>query len=196
MISATAILLLLLGLGSFAIFKWFSRNAVHKSSQDRQTRLARISEASFLFQLAIGICFLLSIYWVLAFLFGWPFFSQNVPRFVVSPGHLYASPAEMPRNILALALVKVGLNLAAMATLYALFSLYGRGILFSARNVLYIRFQGYYLIFTFLVDYQTQGALHDMALSDTPLFVGLLIIFVAWIMDEGRKIQEEQELTV
>jgi hypothetical protein len=24
----------------------------------------------------------------------------------------------------------------------------------------------------------------------------LLIIFVAWIMDEGRKIQEEQELTV
>jgi hypothetical protein len=28
------------------------------------------------------------------------------------------------------------------------------------------------------------------------LAVGLLIILVAWIMDEGRKIQEEQELTV
>jgi uncharacterized membrane protein YdcZ (DUF606 family) len=25
---------------------------------------------------------------------------------------------------------------------------------------------------------------------------GLLILFIAWIMDEGRKIQEEQELTV
>jgi hypothetical protein len=35
-----------------------------------------------------------------------------------------------------------------------------------------------------------------MALSTTPVFVGLLIIFVAWIMDEGRKIQEEQALTV
>jgi len=35
-----------------------------------------------------------------------------------------------------------------------------------------------------------------MALSTTPLFIGMLIIFITWIMDEGRKIQEEQELTV
>jgi hypothetical protein len=196
MISTTALILLLLGLGSFVVFKWFSRHAVRKSSQDRPTRLSRISEASFLFQLAIGICFLLSVYSVLAFLFGWPFFSEPVSRMVVSPGHVFASPSEMPRNILALALVKAGLNLAAMAMLYALFRLYGRGILFSARNVLYIRFQGYYLILTFIVDYQLQSMLHDMTLSTTPVFVGLLIIFIAWIMDEGRKIQEEQALTV
>jgi len=102
----------------------------------------------------------------------------------------------MPGNILALSLVKMGLDWAAIGVLYALFRLYGRGILFSERNVFYIRFQGYYLILRFFVDYQIQGALHDMALSTTPLFIGLLIIFVAWIMDEGRKIQEEQELTV
>jgi hypothetical protein len=35
-----------------------------------------------------------------------------------------------------------------------------------------------------------------MDLSLTQAFIGLMIIFVAWIMDEGRKIQEEQELTV
>jgi hypothetical protein len=35
-----------------------------------------------------------------------------------------------------------------------------------------------------------------MDLSLTPVFAGLMIIFIAWIMDEGRKIQEEQELTV
>jgi hypothetical protein len=29
-----------------------------------------------------------------------------------------------------------------------------------------------------------------------PLFGGFLIFLIAWIMDEGRKIQEEQELTV
>jgi hypothetical protein len=29
-----------------------------------------------------------------------------------------------------------------------------------------------------------------------PLFIGLILILIAWIMDEGRKIQEEQELTV
>jgi hypothetical protein len=28
------------------------------------------------------------------------------------------------------------------------------------------------------------------------LGIGLLILLIAWIMDEGRKIQEEQELTV
>ncbi len=28
------------------------------------------------------------------------------------------------------------------------------------------------------------------------LFPGIFIFFIAWIMDEGRKIQEEQELTV
>ena len=28
------------------------------------------------------------------------------------------------------------------------------------------------------------------------LLAGIIIILVAWIMDEGRKIQEEQELTV
>lgn len=47
-----------------------------------------------------------------------------------------------------------------------------------------------------LVDNQMQGTLHDMDLSTTPVFVGLLVIFIAWIMDEGRKIHEEQELTV
>jgi hypothetical protein len=29
-----------------------------------------------------------------------------------------------------------------------------------------------------------------------PLVIGAIIVLVAWIMDEGRKIQEEQELTV
>jgi hypothetical protein len=28
------------------------------------------------------------------------------------------------------------------------------------------------------------------------LVLGLLILLISWIMDEGRKIQEEQELTV
>jgi hypothetical protein len=31
---------------------------------------------------------------------------------------------------------------------------------------------------------------------DSHLLVGFVIIFIAWIMDEGRKMQEEQELTV
>jgi hypothetical protein len=68
--------------------------------------------------------------------------------------------------------------------------------LFAAKNVRHIRSLGYFLIVNWAINDQMQGALRDMDLSTTPLFIGLLIIFVSWIMDEGRKLQEEQELTV
>jgi len=69
-------------------------------------------------------------------------------------------------------------TLAAVAVLCALFGLYRRGILFSARNVLYLRFQGYYLILSYLLDGQIQSTLRDMDLSTTPVFAGLMIIFI------------------
>jgi hypothetical protein len=46
------------------------------------------------------------------------------------------------------------------------------------------------------IDYSLQGAVRDTQLSTTSLFIGFIVIFVSWIMDEGRKISEEQELTV
>ena len=142
------------------------------------------------------LAILFAVYWVLAFLFGWPLFFLAHVKMTVAHGHVYGSPAEMPPALLAWSLVKVGLDLAGAAVLYALFSLYGRGILFSARNVLYLRFQGYYLILVYIIDYQIKGILRDVDLSVGPVLAGLMIIFIAWIMDEGRKIQEEQELTV
>jgi hypothetical protein len=194
--AVTPIILVLLGLGSFFIFRWFSRKVVRKQHQDRQVRLARISSASMLFQVAIGIIIILGFYSMLAFLLGWPFFAQNHVRVVVSQNHVYSAPADMPPALLALWLVKTGLGLGCAMVLFALFGLYRRGVLFAARNVSYIRFLGYWLMIDWFIDDQMQATFHDMALSTTPLFIGLLIIFVAWIMDEGRKIQEEQELTV
>jgi hypothetical protein len=195
-ISIYEILLVLLGLGSFVCFRWYSRKVVYKPNQGRQARLARISKASFLFQLAIGFFFVLGVYWVLAFLFGWPFFGHDKVRVVISQHHIYSTPAEMPPTILSMWLVKTGLGLGCAGVLFALFGLYGQGVLFAAKNVNYIRFLGYWLIIDWVIDDQMQGTLHDVALSTTPVFVGLLVIFIAWIMDEGRKIQEEQALTV
>jgi hypothetical protein len=188
--------LFLLALGSFFVFRLYARKAVGNSSQSRPIRLVRIRNASLLFRMFIGISLLVGVYWVLGFLFGWPFFSQDKVRIVISHSHIYTSRAEMPPAIFALWLVKTGLGLGSAAVLFALFQLYGQGILFAARNVRYIRFLGYWLIIDWIIDYQMQGTLHDMDLSTTPVFVGLIIIFIAWIMDEGRKIQEEQELTV
>ena len=161
-----------------------------------ESRLLRIKKASRLAQLFIGFCMLLGVYSMLAFVFHWPFFSRDQMRIAVSQGHVYSSPTEIPSAIFALWLVKLGLGIACAVVLFALFQLYARGILFSSRNVLFIRFLGYGLIINWAVDYQMQAQLQDMSLSMTPVFVGLLIIFFAWIMDEGRKIQEEQELTV
>jgi len=160
------------------------------------SRLSRIRTASRIFQSLIGLTLLSGVYYFLAFLFHWPFFTEHKIRIFVAPGRVYDSPTEIPPDIFDLWLVKMALAIASMGALFALFQLYARGILFSARNVQLIRFFGYWLILDWFVDFEMQDALHPMASSMTTIFVGLIIILLAWIMDEGRKLQEEQELTV
>jgi hypothetical protein len=171
-------------------------NATVIAPKIKNARLNRIQIASLIFRVFNGIGFLMVVYCVPAFLLGWPPPYPATFRIVISENHIYTSSADMPQAVLALWLVKMGLLMACMAVFDRLFRLYGKGILFSARNIIYIRFQGYYLILDWVVNYQMQGALHDMALSTSQLYIGFLIIFIAWIMDEGRKIQEEQDLTV
>ncbi|HEY1664026.1 MAG TPA: DUF2975 domain-containing protein [Verrucomicrobiae bacterium] len=102
----------------------------------------------------------------------------------------------MPKTIFWLMVAQQALAFFAMGILLRLFRLYSKGIIFTAKNVNCLRFFGYYLIVDWFINYQIQSLLQDMALSCTPIFVGFIIIFFAWIMDEGRKIREEQELTV
>ena len=175
------------------IYLLFGRNAHKTTLVDRQTR---IKTASLIFQGLIWLSLMFGAYWVLAFLFGWPVPISDKLRIVISQHHIYESPGAMPTTILALWMVKAGLGIFCAGVMLRLFRLYGHGILFSAKNVLCIRFLGWWTVIDWVIDYQMQGFLHDMQLSTTPVFVGFLIIFIAWIMDEGRKIQEEQELTV
>ena len=167
-----------------------------KNGKSNRSRMERIQTVSGMLRMLIFIGIIFTVYYWLAFFFDWPFLSQGKVRIVTSPSHIYTSPGEMPRNILALVMVRTGLGIVCTLVLNSLFRLYQRGIIFSAKNVHYIRFVGYYLMVDWGVNYQLQSIAHDMALSTTPLFIGLLVIFIAWIMDEGRKIQEEQELTV
>jgi hypothetical protein len=84
-----------------------------------------------------------------------------------------------------------------------LFDLYSKGELFTARIVHSIQRVGYAYFLMMLVGFISHlikassewqwSTLMGLLAS---LFPGLLILFIAWIMDEGRKIQEEQELTV
>ena len=80
------------------------------------------------------------------------------------------------------------------------------GILFSRDNVQCIRNIGWWVVITpilalFFEVSKLCWAIEGPGMIETSgvvdgLAKGIFIIFIAWIMDEGRKIQEEQELTV
>lgn len=91
---------------------------------------------------------------------------------------------------------------------YKLFDLYSKGELFTAKIVHYIRRVGYAYFLVALAGFISRIiSIHfptaNLQISfwrstdlPTSLFPGFLILFIAWIMDEGRKIREEQELIV
>jgi hypothetical protein len=101
---------------------------------------------------------------------------------------------------------------------YKLFSFYARGDLFTPQVVRYMRWIGItsVLVGIWSVCHETSMSVnagylkyppssgweifswfqHSFYLLAFNLLLGFVFIFVAWIMDEGRKIQEEQELTV
>ena len=189
------IILSFLVLLSFLGFRIYSAAVTMKSGPNRQSRLIRIKKMSFVIQILTGICLVMGFYEFLAFLFGWP---STMPgrRILVGHEHLYTTAGEMPAEVLWLWIVQKLLAFWGGIVLLRLFWLYGRGILFSAKNVTCIRFFGWWIMIDWFIEFQMRSELRDMDLSCTPLFVGLLVIFAAWIMDEGRKIQEEQELTV
>ncbi len=178
------------------IFRLVLRIPKSRVAKGVPNRLARVQNASLVFSICLCLSFIFSAYWFFGFIFGWPFFAEDHIRMVISHNHIYSSPSEMPPAIFWLMVAKQGLAFFAGAMLLRLFWLYSKGVLFTVKNVSCIRLLGYYFIIDWFINYQMQGLLHDMDLSTTPIFVGFFIIFFAWIMDEGRKIQEEQELTV
>jgi len=102
------------------------------------------------------------------------------------------------------------LGLLAMARL---FSLYEKGIIFSADNVKQFRILGYLVlgfvfakmlhttILSFILTYQNlPGKRILVAQFDImdllAILVGAFILIVAWVMDEGRKLKDEHTYTI
>ena len=86
-------------------------------------------------------------------------------------------------------------------TMLKLFGFFERGILFTAETVRCIQILGLIYIARFLVQLcfyffvpLPNGQMLAIGIND--LFTGLLITFIGWLIDEARKIREEQELTV
>lgn len=156
----------------------------------------RVRNAGLIWVVLLFVCVPVGAYNSFGFLFGWHrFLSSDVCRVVVLQ-KVFASANEMPPGVFWLWVVQQGITFFAGFMLLRLFWLYSKGIIFSKKNTTCIRVQGYCLVIITFIDLEMQHFIHDSSVNLTPIFYGLLIIFIAWIMDEGRKIQEEQELTV
>ena len=110
--------------------------------------------------------------------------------------------------------IPLAVELFIFYSLIKLFKLYEKGEIFSIRNVHYIRNIGYVL----LIKQVIVGAIYEFLMgwaltrSNPPgqrfasvtfghsdvgiIFAALLIVLISWIMAEGCKLYEEQQLTI
>jgi hypothetical protein len=110
-------------------------------------------------------------------------------------------------------LIPVTVAIYGMLTLSRLFKFYEYGIVFAHENVRLIRKLGYVIIawvvanlfFTPLISavitHGNEGGLPTIAVSLSisdlsALVMGSIVVLISWVMDEGRKLQDEQAHTV
>jgi hypothetical protein len=128
----------------------------------------------------------------------WQFWGHDVGSVTISfsPHQTYAVPFDIPWSVVLFGTIRLCLFGFGLILLNRLLSLYERGIFFAAGNVRCIKFLGLVIAGCWLVEAILELMAHQNKTDGTGLICGFLLVFIAWIMDEGRKIQEEQELTV
>jgi hypothetical protein len=185
-------------------------NEISPRANARLNRIKRTSRA---------LKTLFVLYPLVYFIMGWNFpFIHKMPDGVwLAPGGAYATISDislMSKFVIGLG---AGLILAAIISCYQLLNLYEKGVIFSARNVQLLGRIGCLAVYYGLLSAGGPvlmsawnhwiGAssislmnFHSLAIMEffgSPWIIGgLFIVVISHIMDEGRKIQEKQELTV
>ena len=131
---------------------------------------------------------------------------------------LPASPMQ-PLSVASLSLaflvslLPVGVALYGLMILESLFKLYEKGIVFSQQNVRFFRRLGYTLLawvaanalFTPLISVvitfnNPPGSRELVAqfgvLDFSTLVIGAVVLLLSWVMNEGRKLEDEQAHTI
>ncbi len=171
-------------------------NATAIAPKTAKSRLKRIQIVSGIFQWLIAVYAGLVVLMILGCWFGWVGILPGTTKIMFSEHQVYTAPFEIPTVVLELASIRFGLMIFCAGVLFRLLGLYRQGKYFTAQNISYLRFLGYYVVIDWFVTLQLEILAHQATIFFTQPLIGLVIIFLAWIMDEGRKIQEEQELTV
>jgi hypothetical protein len=119
--------------------------------------------------------------------------------------HPYRSVSDISLPMSLLWATGMAVYLLGVVSFYRLLCLYEKGVIFSEANVSEMKklgscLAGYGILAIAASVIYARGIIFPLVLMEgfvSPWFVvGGAIYIVAWIMDEGRKIQEEQELTV
>jgi Protein of unknown function (DUF2975) len=117
-------------------------------------------------------------------------------KLTFSPNQTYPLPYHMSLPVLLLGTLHLCLIGLGLIILNRLFKLYERSSFFAVGNVRFIKILGLVVTGDGLIQTILELLSPHGSLEFDKLFLGGMIILIAWIMDEGRKIREEQELTV
>jgi hypothetical protein len=182
------------------------------------TRLQKVKKYSASLRNLFGFFFVLSILgWLARMRLAW---SGPKPgeRDVVEIAHLVFTGDPVPTDVRILAYVYFTLVLAISLKIFfhliRLFALYAEGKIFSAANVHQIRQVGYtvlispvlWLLSLFIplfvatdgvsITTSPSAGLLNIGGVFNQVILGTILIVIAWIMDVGRELREEQDLVV
>lgn len=113
----------------------------------------------------------------------------------------------------AASLIPGAVLMAGLLYLVRLFGLYARGMIFTAENVACYRKLGHVILWSMAASIVHSSLMTIVLTLDNPpgqrmisfgissseiarLLIGMIVLLVSWIMEAGREIQEEQQLTV
>ena len=122
-------------------------------------------------------------------------------------------PLDIRLGAFLVSLLPAGIFMLGIHHLIKLFRLYEQGKLFTLQNALYIRQLGlsffvwvligfpYEALLSFIVSLHNQPGKHLISIGFsspdiTAMITGALVLLLAWIMQEGYKLQEEHTYTV
>jgi hypothetical protein len=176
-------------------------------SPETSPRMNRIKVVSRIFRVLIGILvvmmtfmsalfFLASVKYALSYALGSGQPMLNTLHIAFSSHQTYTSPFNVPLPVFLIGALQLVLGGWGLILLNRLFLLYERGDFFKTGNIRCIKFLGLIVVGIWLTQTILELMAHQNNIEASGLVYGILVVFIAWIMDEGRKIQEEQELTV
>lgn len=160
---------------------------------DRQRRIRIVSNIIRVVALLGMISCLTAIlgYWLL----------PEPPR-ITSGGNWKAAHEWLNRPLVSLVLF---IPFVGLLIFYQLMGCFARGEIFSKVTVRSVRWIGSLMVLWWLIPMALQGVLLLLALEgprdveftiDGTLLGGILVFLLAWILEEGRQLQEEQRLTI